>query len=33
MVANNYEAMNFILGHKDDPLSPDLILELQRIVT
>jgi len=33
MVANNYEAMNFILEHKDDPLSPDLILELHRIVT
>jgi Fic family protein len=33
MVVNNYEAMNFILGHKDDPLSPDLILDLHRMVT
>jgi Fic family protein len=33
MVVNNYEAMNYILEHKDDPLSPGLILELHRIVT
>ena len=33
MVVNNYEAMNFILEHKDDPLTPDLILEIHRLVT
>jgi len=33
MVVNNYEAMNYILEHKDDPLTPDLILEIHRLVT
>ncbi|MDO9034976.1 MAG: Fic family protein, partial [Methanoregula sp.] len=33
MVLNNYEAMNFILEHKDDPLTPALILEIHRLVT
>jgi Fic family protein len=33
MVLNNYEAMNFILEHKDNQLTPDLVLELHRIVT
>ena len=28
MVLNNYEAMNFILEHKDDSLTPALILEI-----
>ena len=33
MVINNYEAMNYILLHKDDLLTPDLILEIHRLVT
>jgi Fic family protein len=33
MVLNNYEAMNYILEHRDDPLTPDLILEIHRLVT
>jgi len=33
MVINNYEAMNYILLHKDDPLTPDHILEIHRLVT
>ncbi|MDP3395479.1 MAG: Fic family protein [Methanoregula sp.] len=33
MVFNNYEAMNFILEHKDDLLTPALILEIHRLVT
>jgi len=33
MVLNNYDAMNFILAHKDNPLTPALILEIHRQVT
>jgi len=33
MVVNNYEAMNYILEHKDDPLTPAFILEIHRLVT
>ena len=33
MVLNNYEAMIFILEHKEDPLTPALILEIHRLVT
>jgi len=33
MVLNNYEALTFILNHKDDPLTPSLILEIHRLVT
>ena len=33
MVLNNYEAMNFILEHKDDSLTPALILEIHLLVT
>jgi Fic family protein len=33
MVLNNYNALEFVKHHKDDPLSIDLILELHRIVT
>lgn len=33
MVLNNYEAMTFILDHKDDPLTPALLLEIHRLVT
>ena len=33
MVVNNYDAMNFILDHRDDPLTPALILEIHRLVT
>ncbi|WP_374380269.1 Fic family protein [Dongia sp.] len=33
MVLNNFQAMEFITAHKDDPLSLDMILELHRIVT
>ena len=33
MVLNNYEAMNFILDHKDELLTPAILLEIQRLVT
>ncbi|MFA5332446.1 MAG: Fic family protein [Methanoregula sp.] len=33
MVANNYGTMNYILEHKDDPLTPALLLEIHRLVT
>jgi Fic family protein len=33
MVVNNYEALRFILKKKDTPLTRDLILDVQRIVT
>lgn len=33
MIVNNYEAMNFILEHRDEPLTPALILEIHRLVT
>ena len=33
MVLNNYEAMRFIREKKDDPLTPELILDVHRIVT
>ena len=33
MVLNNYDAMNFILAHKDDPLTPAFLLEIHRQVT
>jgi Fic family protein len=33
MVLNNYEALTFILNHKDDPLTPSLLLEIHRLVT
>lgn len=33
MVVNNYEALQFILKKKDTPLSKELILDVQRIVT
>lgn len=33
MVLNNYNALEFVKQHKEDPLSLDLILELHRIVT
>lgn len=33
MVANNYETMNYILEHKDEPLTPAFLLEIHRLVT
>lgn len=33
MIANNYQAMRFIRDSKNDPLTPSLIFELQRILT
>jgi len=33
MVLNNYEAMRFIREKKDDPLTPEFILDVHRIVT
>ncbi|WP_198411260.1 Fic family protein [Marinimicrobium alkaliphilum] len=33
MILNNYRAMEFIRTHRDTPLTPDTILELQRILT
>ncbi len=33
MIANNYLAMQFIQDIKDDPLTPDMLFELHRILT
>lgn len=33
MILNNYEAMNFVREVKDEKLTPELILELHKIVT
>ncbi|SFV86065.1 hypothetical protein MNB_SUP05-SYMBIONT-4-957 [hydrothermal vent metagenome] len=33
MIYNNYQAINFINEHKHDDLTPELILELHKIVT
>ena len=33
MVLNNYEAMNFVREHRDEPLTPARILEIHRILT
>lgn len=33
MILNNYVAMKFIREHIDDPLTPSLVFELQRILT
>lgn len=33
MIANNFRAMQFVRERAADPLTPDLVLEIQRIVT
>ncbi len=33
MILNNYNAMNFIREYRSEPLTPDLVLELHRLVT
>ena len=33
MIANNYKAMDFIRNHAQDPLSSDMLLEIQRVLT
>jgi Fic family protein len=33
MIFNNYEAMAFIREHQRDPLTPDLVLQLHRLLT
>ena len=33
MISNNYNAINFIVEHKDDTLSPELILKLHGLMT
>jgi Fic family protein len=33
MIRNNFEAMRLIARHRDQPLTPDLVLELQGVVT
>lgn len=33
MVLNNFEAINFVRDHRDDPLTPELVIEIQRILT
>ncbi|HEX4681782.1 MAG TPA: Fic family protein [Gemmatimonadaceae bacterium] len=33
MILNNYEAMRYVLGFIDSPLTPERVLELQRLVT
>ena len=33
MILNNYEAMRFVLHVKDEPLTPAIVMELQRMLT
>lgn len=33
MIANNYVAMQFIREHRNDPLTPSIVFELQRMLT
>jgi Fic family protein len=33
MILNNYRAMNYVRDHRDDDLTPGMVLELHRIVT
>ncbi|MEK6720647.1 MAG: Fic family protein [Chloroflexota bacterium] len=33
MIVNNYRAMNIVRGWKDEPLIPDRVLQLHRVVT
>lgn len=33
MIANNFQAMQFVREHIDEPLTPEMVLEIQRIVT
>ncbi|MBW8825886.1 MAG: Fic family protein [Acidobacteria bacterium] len=33
MVLNNYEAINFVREHRNDPLTPELVVEIQAILT
>ncbi|HEX9766425.1 MAG TPA: Fic family protein [Nitriliruptorales bacterium] len=33
MILNNYGAMNFVREHRTEPLTPDLVLTLHRLVT
>lgn len=33
MILNNFHAMEYVREHLDEPLSPDLVLAIQRIVT
>jgi Fic family protein len=33
MIASNYAAMQFVGQHRDEPMTPDLLFELHRIVT
>ena len=33
MVANNYQAMDFIRNHAQEPLSTDMLVEIQRVLT
>jgi len=33
MILNNYEAMRFILRNKDERLTPEIVMELQRMLT
>lgn len=33
MIWNNYHAMHFVRDHRNDPLTPELVLELHEIVT
>lgn len=33
MIWNNYQAMEFVRGHRDDAITPELVCELHRLVT
>ncbi len=33
MILNNYQAMNLVREHRDNPITPEFVLELHRVVT
>lgn len=33
MIVNNFRAMNYVREHREEPLTPELVLDLHRIVT
>ena len=33
MISNNYQTIQFIVSHKDTPLSPDLLLQVHQLMT
>ena len=33
MISNNYQTIQFIVAHKDTPLSPELLMHVHRLMT